>query len=374
MVNVLMVLPRYLPIIGGAEIQCERLIKALGSYENVNITGVVTRRVERTLVKKELVKGVPVRRLQPGGTGVLSEYIFCVILFFYLIFKSKKYDIIHCHASSIFGIAVSLVGAIANKKVIVKVSTNGEVSAMQKGYFKKKIVLFASKYCTYIALNREGYEEVIECIPNANVSLIPNGIDFNYINNDVDSSIRRELEDKFGHDVFVCLFVGRLVARKGIKDLMSAASLLLKRTDKNFCFLFVGDGNLQRDAESFDSILKNDRVVMEGRKENITPYLIATDVFVSPSYNEGLPNTVLEALSCGKKCILSDIRPHLELKDEHPRYIRTFKSRDVEMLADCIDIESSTQEGLSPFDNVLIDKYDIKNVALRYMELYRGIK
>ncbi|WJY17141.1 glycosyltransferase [Pectobacteriaceae bacterium CE90] len=66
-----------------------------------------------------------------------------------------------------------------------------------------------------------------------------------------------------------------------------------------------------------------------GQRDNVFPYLVAADFFISPSYNEGLPNTVLEALSCGVHCILSDISPHEELSIEHPEYISLFKKRAV---------------------------------------------
>jgi glycosyltransferase involved in cell wall biosynthesis len=53
-------------------------------------------------------------------------------------------------------------------------------------------------------------------------------------------------------------------------------------------------------------------VKFTGRIDNVDEYLKASDVFVSASRSEGLPNTVMEALAVGLPVILSDIQPHNE--------------------------------------------------------------
>lgn len=381
MTKVLMVLPRYLPIIGGAEVQCSRLMHEILNHEELNtdIVGVVTRRVNADLKRREIIDGVTVERLPPVGIGLLSEYVFCLCLLSYLVINNKKYNVIHCHASSIFGMTCALVGGFLRKKVLIKVSTNGEISAMQNSFIKRCLCKFASKFCTYIALNTQGYNEVVSNLPNASKVIIPNGIDFN-LSHDSDliesKKIRKSITSKFGSDVFVCVFVGRLVQRKGINDLLRSINLIgQQKNKKKIVGLVVGDSAFQRDAENIDSsTMKN--IIMVGQKNNIFPYLLASDVFVSPSYVEGLPNTVLEALSCGVKCLLSDIEPHRELYDEHPLDITLFPVGDYESLSDLI---SNFSSHYTSFYNVgvlsmnrLVQRYSIKYIASEYVGLYKG--
>ncbi|WP_315709379.1 glycosyltransferase family 4 protein [Brenneria uluponensis] len=375
MTNVIMVLPRYFPILGGAEVQCSRLIKAFSADPNVNIVEVVTRRLTPLLKKNETIDGVRIRRLPPFGTGVLAEYFFCIILFFYLLYKSRKYDVIHCHATSIFGLVVSIVGLLLKKKVIVKVSTNGEVSAMNSSKIKSLIVSICSKRTIYVALNNEGYQETIKFLPEKNVVLIPNGIEpYRFDNNDCAQHFRKKLEDEYGNDLCVCLFIGRFVIRKGIVDILSVAERLESKS--NFVFVFIGDSSLQRDAESFEKFSNLKNVQFLGRKDNVFPYLVAADFFISPSYNEGLPNTVLEALSCGVHCILSDISPHEELSVEHPEYISLFKKGEVSDLENVLVNNYNVLTQKSSFDDkkpgVLNEKYLMNNVAESYSNLYRS--
>lgn len=382
MTKVLMVLPRYLPIIGGAEVQCSRLMHEILNNEELNtdIVGVVTRRVNPDLKRREIIDGIVIERLPPVGIGLLSEYTFCLFLLSYLVINHKKYNVIHCHASSIFGMTCALIGGLLRKKVLIKVSTNGEVSAMQNSFIKRCLCKFASKFCTYIALNNQGYNEVVSNLPNANKVIIPNGIDFN-LSHDSDliesKKIRESITSAFGADVFVCVFVGRLVQRKGINDLLHAINLIEPEMNrKKIVGLVVGDSAFQRDAENIDfSKMKN--IIMIGQKNNIFPYLLASDVFVSPSYVEGLPNTVLEALSCGVRCLLSDIEPHRELYDEHPLDITLFPVGDCESLRDLISKLSSNSSvfynnnvgALSM--NRLAPRYSINYIASEYVALYK---
>ena len=375
MTRVLMVLPRYLPVIGGAEVQCSRLVSSLQSHTDITVTGIVTRRIYSGLKAKEEIDGASVCRLPPGGTGLFSEYIFCLLLFFYLIYNRKKFDVLHCHASSIFGITVSFAGALLRKKALVKISTNGEIYSMQKNPIKRKVCALASKYCTFIALNNEGFEEIKECIPGASALIIPNGIDFKretYSDLFEAQTIRESISAKYG-DVFLCVFIGRFVHRKGVKDLLTVADALVKSGHENILFLMVGDSALQRDAELTDNInIKN--VIVVGKKENVFPYLLAADVFVSPSYNEGLPNTVLEALSCGRHCVLSDIKPHIELYLEHKGHISLFPSKNTSAFLDEIKTVSSRMSDTYIYEqpkNVLINKYSIVNVSNMYAEIYK---
>lgn len=367
-----MVLPRYMPIIGGAEVQCRRLINQFKKNKDVDVVSVVTRRIEPTLLKNDKVDEVNVKRLPPGGTGVFSEYVFCFVLFMYLLINKHKYNVIHCHASSIFGITCSLLGALLNKRVIVKISTNGEIKSMQNTKFKKRITQIASKYCTYIALNQEGYEEVRKHIKNANVQLIPNGIDFtnDHMNDFLEGqTIRNSLYEKYGNDILISVFVGRFVTRKGINELYQTA----KRFDK-VIFLLVGAAELQRDAISLDGSQMNNILVI-GRKDNVFPYLLAADLFISPSHQEGLPNTVIEALSVGRKCLLSDIWPHRELWEEHNENINLFKVGSVDSMSHELENLSDIrgEEVYKRDINKLLGKYSIENVANIYSHLYKDM-
>ena len=75
--------------------------------------------------------------------------------------------------------------------------------------------------------------------------------------------------------------------------------------------LLLGDGNDRKELESTYSSYEN--VIFRGKVDNVFEYLQASDVYVSTSKSEGLPNGVLEAMAIGLPLLLSNIPQHIEV-------------------------------------------------------------
>lgn len=133
-------------------------------------------------------------------------------------------------------------------------------------------------------------------------------------NQDIDKKYRKELnlEDKIviGH-------VGRLNNAKNHSYLLRIfANVLEERSD---CILvLVGVGELQQSIEQeIDDLGIQDRVKMLGLRSDISELLQMMDVFVFPSFYEGLPVTLIEAQAAGLKILASDtITQEVKLTDD----------------------------------------------------------
>ena len=130
--------------------------------------------------------------------------------------------------------------------------------------------------------------------------------------------IRREHQVNDG-DLIFC-FIGRVVKDKGIIELVHAFRSL--RDDKlNSTFNDTGISNRKRllivgaFEQELDPLppdvmhfLKEDPdVILAGFQRDVRPWLLASDVFVFPSYREGFPNVVMQASLLELPCIVSDI-------------------------------------------------------------------
>lgn len=104
------------------------------------------------------------------------------------------------------------------------------------------------------------------------------------------------------------LFVGRLLADKGIREFLQAAEIA-KRTVPNAMFIVVGGVDANPASIREDEILGYvDRGIVEweGNVPDVRPHLDRASVFVLPSYREGVPRSTLEALASGLAIITTD--------------------------------------------------------------------
>jgi len=113
------------------------------------------------------------------------------------------------------------------------------------------------------------------------------------------------------------LFVGRLDSAKGIFELLDAFGSL-ESCRPNLRLAYVGDGPGAEELRSKTMGLGlEDRVSLVGScsSQKVARWLAATNVLALPSYREGYPNVVIEALSCGRPVIATDVGGIPELVD-----------------------------------------------------------
>lgn len=148
-----------------------------------------------------------------------------------------------------------------------------------------------------------------------------NGIDLEYFNSsnfDSTADFRKNFRSTIGisEDDIVFCFIGRIVKDKGIKELIHSFHNLLIANERNtktlsrIVLLLVGplgtgDNRIGKHLEH--TIQTHSEIEYVGRKDDIRPYLLASDVFVFPSYREGFPNVVMQAGAMDLPCIVTDI-------------------------------------------------------------------
>jgi len=109
-----------------------------------------------------------------------------------------------------------------------------------------------------------------------------------------------------GDDV-VAGFVGRLVPEKGVLDLLTSAAVVLERFPRTR-FAFVGDGPARTECEETARRMGiAQQVTFLGHRSDVAACYAAFDFLVLPSHNEGLPMSILEAMSAGLPVIATRV-------------------------------------------------------------------
>lgn len=137
--------------------------------------------------------------------------------------------------------------------------------------------------------------------------------------NGYDSSIfyprnRREAREalKLGQEEQIVLYVGSLIAPKGLRELLQAAKSLHARRP-NLRVYCIGEGPLRQELEGAASYF-----LLPGRTDSpgVANWMAAADVFCLPSYSEGCPNVVIEAIACGRPVIATNVGGIPEILNE----------------------------------------------------------
>lgn len=121
--------------------------------------------------------------------------------------------------------------------------------------------------------------------------------------------VREKSQELRNPGVFTFVYIGRLVGDKGINELVTAFSRLNKEIPATRLILI---GNYEREidplkAETMAEIERNQAIEAVGPKNDVRPWLLASDACILPSYREGFPNVVIEAGAMGLPSIVTDI-------------------------------------------------------------------
>jgi glycosyltransferase involved in cell wall biosynthesis len=148
---------------------------------------------------------------------------------------------------------------------------------------------------------------------------------------DTDFFYRKDRYKKDSNKILL-LFVGNLLARKGIFDLLEIAKILRGKKIK-YKLEIIGSYVYKRDRVRMDELIR--RYEMEDSvefvetvsKEELADYYNKSDIFLFPSYYEGSPRVVKEAMACGLPVISYDIAG-IRLVDQGKKLIQMVKPGD----------------------------------------------
>ena len=201
------------------------------------------------------------------------------------------------------------------------------------------------------------------------VHLIPNGVDTNLF-----APVTLAARGSGGGPRRV-LYVGRLSAEKNLSALVKAAALLQSRVPIRLVMAGVGPlkEELRAEADAAGVSLEFLGVVDQRR---LPPVYASADVFVLPSFTEGHPKVLLEAMSCGVPCLASNIGGNRSILANGEAGI-LFDPRDTGALANGLEHVFSQEEfarGLGERARArVLERYDLGVLVKREIELLHRV-
>lgn len=280
-----------------------------------------------------------------------------------------KYDVVHIHAEG--PAAMCWLPKLFRKRVIVTVHGLDHARKGKWKGFARKYILFGEKCAVkysdaIIVLSRNVQKYFLDTYGRKTV-FIPNGV------NRPDIVPANIITQRFGleKDGYI-LFLGRIVPEKGISYLIEA----FKQIDTDKKLVIAGGSS---DTEIFMRELKelakgDDRIIFTGfvQGELLEELYSNGYIYCLPSDLEGMPLSLLEAMSYGNCCVVSDIAECTEVVEN--RAI-VFKNSDVEDLREKLQELCDLPETVEKYKAIAADficrKYGWDDVVRRTIELYR---
>lgn len=233
------------------------------------------------------------------------RFLYSIYAFIKFYFAKRKYDIYHVHVASRGSTFRKgyYVDAIKkwNKKVILHVHGAqylvffNEISEKKQ----KRVIEILKKADMVIALSQDWKDKFDQKFGLTNCCVLENGIDMERLSPAIQDSVIHQKS-------FVTL--GRLGQRKGTYDLVEAVDIARKTVPDIKCYL-AGDGDVEKVKELVKEkhLENNIDVVGWANFDKKLELLKSVSTVVLPSYNEGLPMSILEGMACGKAIISTTV-------------------------------------------------------------------
>ncbi len=308
-----------------------------------------------------------------GSKLKVMQYSLYAYLKFLISGKQKQYDIYHIHVASNGSTFRKMLYVKSikkhHKKVILHIHGAEYMKFFENLSRKKqeKVIEFLQSCDAVIALSDDWKMKFEKSFGLRNCVAIENGIDM----------MRFQTAVSEGRDhphTFVSL--GRLGHRKGTYDILDAVEIAVQKVPDLMVYL-GGDGETEQVKELAAKKKIEDHVKIVGWADfdKKIELLKKSSVFLLPSYNEGLPMAILEAMACGKAIISTTVGAIPEVISEENGILIT--AGDVNALADAMIKMCTDPEYVEAISRHNMDKiaaqYDMRIMHRKIEALYQKV-
>lgn len=291
---------------------------------------------------------------------------------FYSFFASIRalfgnYDVLHYHAEG--SCAMLWIPHLFHKRIVVTIH-GLDWQRSKWGGFATKYIKFgeklAAKYADEIIVLSKGVQKYFKDTYNRDTHFIPNGVN--------KPTIRKPkiIKEKYGleQDEYI-LFLARIVPEKGLQYLIDA----YKQIDTNVKLVIAGGASHTNDflEEVRKKASEDNRIIMTGfvQGEELEELFSNCYLYCLPSDIEGMPISLLEAMSYGRMCLVSDIEENTQVTG---KYATTFEKSNVEDLKEKLEqcLKEKCKYKEQEISNYILNKYNWDNVIKETEGLYKG--
>lgn len=310
--------------------------------------------------------GVKIKWVPTPNSSKLNAIVYSAFATIRAIFG--KYDVIHFHAEG--PSSMVLLAKLFRKRCIVTIH-GLDWQRSKWGGFATKFLLFgekvAAKYADEVIVLSKNVQNYFRTTYNRETVFIPNGIE------KPNKQTADIITSKYGinKDDYI-LFLGRLVPEKGVHYLIEAYNKL--NTSKKLVIAGGASHTSEYEEQIKEQAKNNDNIIFTGFVQGKALEELYSNAYIYclPSDLEGMPISLLEAMSYGNCCLTSDIDECTEVCGNNAEY---FKKSDIDDLAHKLDylisnegiVEKQKQEAMQ----YVLNRYNWDDITNKTLELYK---
>ena len=301
--------------------------------------------------------------VQKGGLAAVSSSVFAAIKAAF-----GRYDVVHFHAEG--PCAMLWLPKLFGKRCIATIHGLDHQRA-KWGKFASKYILFgekcAARFADEVIVLSESVQSYFKDTYGRETVFIPNGV------SPAEKKDAAEITEKFGlsQNSYV-LYLGRLVPEKGIRYLIESYKSV--KTDKKLVIAGGSSDTAEFEAELKSLAAEDERIIFTGFVQGrmLEELYSNAYLYVLPSDLEGMPLSLMEAMSYGNCCLTSDIPECSQVTGEKGF---TFRKSDTEDLKNKLQFLCDNSDKVNMFkessSEYICKKYSWDDVVNRTLALYR---
>lgn len=312
--------------------------------------------------------GVKLEWIATPNSSKLNAIVYSAFATLKAIFK--KFDIIHFHAEG--PSAMVPVAKLFGKKCVVTIH-GLDWQRSKWGGFATKFLKFGekmvAKYADEVIVLSQNVKNYFKQTYGRETVFIPNGINAPMI---LKPNI---IKEKYGIDKDdYILFLGRIVPEKGIHYLINAYNQL--KTDKKLVIAGGASHTSEYESELHQLAKNNKNIIFTGfvQGEELDELYSNAYIYCLPSDLEGMPISLLEAMSYANCCLTSDIKECTEVCNDRAEYFEAGNTEDLKAkLQHLLENEQKVFDYKSNAQQYVLEKFNWDDITQQTLELYRRV-
>jgi glycosyltransferase involved in cell wall biosynthesis len=371
-----MITTHFHPWIGGAEKQVELIASWLVRH---GIPVTVLTRGRGDLPARETHRGIHVVRVPVAPGKVASALSFLALGMGAVLRERHRFGVIHAHqvfSPSTLGWAAS---RLLGYPLVVNLHLGGKDGDLARllrrpRSGRARLARLRRDAAAFVAISDEIASELRgQDIDESRIHLLGNAVDSEQFR-PVDVAERDRIRERLGlpRGVPLAVYVGRLVPRKGVDLLVRAWA----RVPQPARLVVVGDGESASELRAAAERETPGRIRFEGARQAVDAYLKAADAWTLPSRGEGLPVSLLEAMSAALPVVTTPVGaiPEIVVDDRNGWLV---PNEDVDALARAltraVDRSPHTRRIGEEARRTILGRFAVDRVAESYRALFTSL-